>query len=111
MSSAFPIPVGASVDLAIGVSHRTLLSARGKVVCVQPKIAGNFSVAIAFECLSVACVPYQHRDSESLSAFGSIEAITGELYANRTDSDLFLGGEGLRVPGREGTLIHDRTKG
>ncbi len=54
LSSAFPIPVGSTVDLAIGASHRTLLSARGKVVRVEAKIAGNFSVAIAFECLSVA---------------------------------------------------------
>jgi hypothetical protein len=54
LSSAFPIPVGSTVDLAIGASHRTLLSARGKVVRVEAKIAGDFSVAIAFECLSVA---------------------------------------------------------
>ncbi len=54
LSSAFPIPVGSTVDLAIGASHRTLLSARGKVVRVEAKITGNFSVAIAFECLSVA---------------------------------------------------------
>ena len=54
LSSAFPIPVGSTVDLAIGVSHLTLLSARGKVVRVEAKIAGSFSVAIAFECLSIA---------------------------------------------------------
>ena len=54
LSSAFPIPEGSTVDLAIGVSHLTLLSARGKVVRVQPMIAGNFAVAIAFECLSLA---------------------------------------------------------
>jgi PilZ domain-containing protein len=54
LSSAFPIPEGSTVDLAIGVSHMTFLSARGKVVRVQPKIAGNFAVAIAFECLSLA---------------------------------------------------------
>jgi hypothetical protein len=54
LSSAFPIPEGITVDLAIGVSHLTLLSARGKVVRVQPKLSGTFGVAIAFECLSLA---------------------------------------------------------
>jgi c-di-GMP-binding flagellar brake protein YcgR len=54
LSSAFPIPEGSTVDLAIGVWHVTFLSARGKVVRVQPKIAGNFDVAVAFECLSLA---------------------------------------------------------
>jgi hypothetical protein len=54
LSSAFPIPEGSTVDLAIGVSHVTFLSAWGKVVRVEAKIAGNLSVAIAFECLSVA---------------------------------------------------------
>jgi len=54
LSSAVPIPEGSTVDLAIGVSHVTLLSARGKVVRVQSKIEGNLAVAIAFECLSLA---------------------------------------------------------
>jgi hypothetical protein len=54
LSSAFPIPEGSNVNLAIGVSHVTFLSARGKVVRVEAKIAGNFAVAIAFQCLSVA---------------------------------------------------------
>jgi len=54
LSSAFPIPEGSTVNLAIGVSHVTFLSARGKVVRVEAKIAGNFAVAIAFQCLSVA---------------------------------------------------------
>ena len=43
-----------TVDLAIEVSHVTFLSARGKVVRVEAKIAGNSSVAIAFKSLSVA---------------------------------------------------------
>jgi PilZ domain len=54
LSSAVPIPEGATVDLAIGVPHLTLLSARGKVVRVQPKLSGTFAVAIVFECLSLA---------------------------------------------------------
>ena len=54
LSTAFPIPEGSTVDLAIGVSHVTFLSARGKVVRVEAKVAGNFAVAIAFQCLSVA---------------------------------------------------------
>jgi hypothetical protein len=54
LSSTFPIPEGSTVDLAIGVSHVTFLSARGKVVRVEAKIAGNFAVAIAFQCLSVS---------------------------------------------------------
>ena len=53
LSSAFPIPEGSTVDLAIGASYLTLLSARGKVVRVQPMSAGTFAVAIAFECLSL----------------------------------------------------------
>jgi hypothetical protein len=44
------------VHLAIGVPHLTLLSARGKVV--QPKLSGTFAVAIVFECLSLARVPW-----------------------------------------------------
>ena len=51
LSSAYLIPEGSTVELAIGVSHRPLLSARGKVVRVQPTISGNFAVAIAFEHL------------------------------------------------------------
>jgi hypothetical protein len=54
LSSAVPIPEGSTVDLGIGVSHVTLLSARGRVVRVQAKVARTFSVAIAFQCLSLA---------------------------------------------------------
>jgi hypothetical protein len=54
LSSASPIPEGTTVDLSIGVPHLTLLSARGKVVRVLPKLSGAFAVAIAFECLSLA---------------------------------------------------------
>jgi PilZ domain len=61
LSSDFPIPEGSTVDLAIGVSHVTFLSARGKVVRVEAKIAGNFSVAVAFECLSLAWVAVYKR--------------------------------------------------
>jgi hypothetical protein len=53
LSSAFPIPEGTTVDLAIGSPHLTLLSARGKVVRVQPKLSGTFAVALVFECLSL----------------------------------------------------------
>jgi hypothetical protein len=51
LSSAFLIPEGSAVELAIGISHRPLLSARGKVVRAQPRISGNFAVAIAFDWL------------------------------------------------------------
>ena len=53
LTSAFLIPEGLAVDVAVGVAHLpkpgTQLSARGKVLRVQPKPAGNFSVAIAFD--------------------------------------------------------------
>jgi hypothetical protein len=51
LSSDSLIPEGSTVELTIGVSHRRLLSARGKVVRAQPTISGNFAVAIAFEHL------------------------------------------------------------
>jgi hypothetical protein len=51
LSSAFLIREGSTVELTIGVSHRPLLSARGKVVRAQPTVSGNFAVAIAFENL------------------------------------------------------------
>jgi hypothetical protein len=47
------IPEGATVEVAVGVAHTTdpgiLLSARGKVLRVQPKLAGDFAVAIRLE--------------------------------------------------------------
>jgi hypothetical protein len=53
LTSAFLIPEGSPVDVTVGVAHLpkpgTQLSARGKVLRVQPKPAGNFSVAIAFD--------------------------------------------------------------
>jgi hypothetical protein len=53
LSSAFLIPEGAVVEVSVGVSHLTdpgiLLSARGKVLRVQPKVTGDFSVAIKLE--------------------------------------------------------------
>lgn len=53
LTSAFLIPEGSAVDVTVGVAHLpkpgSQLSARGKVLRVQPKPAGNFSVAIAFD--------------------------------------------------------------
>jgi hypothetical protein len=53
LTSAFLIPEGSAVDVTVGVAHLpkpgTQLSARGKVLRVQPKPAGHFSVAIAFD--------------------------------------------------------------
>jgi hypothetical protein len=53
LSSAFPIPEGSTVEVTIGVAQlpqaSEQLSARGKVVRVQPKTTGDFAVAIAFE--------------------------------------------------------------
>jgi hypothetical protein len=53
LSSAFLIPEGSTVEVAVGAAHRPdpgiQLSARGKVLRVQPKASGNFAVAIAFE--------------------------------------------------------------
>jgi hypothetical protein len=53
LSSAFLIPEGSTVEVAVEVAHLpepgTQLSARGKVLRVQPGISGNFAVAIAFE--------------------------------------------------------------
>jgi hypothetical protein len=53
LSSAFLIPQGSTVDVAVGVPTRArpgvLLSARGKVLRVQPKASGGFGVAIKLE--------------------------------------------------------------
>jgi len=53
LSSAFLIPEGSVVEVAIGVAHLpqadAQLSARGKVLRVQPKATGGFAVAIGFE--------------------------------------------------------------
>jgi hypothetical protein len=53
LSSAFLIPEGSTVEVAVGVAHLPdpgiQLSARGKVLRVQPKVSGNFAVAIALE--------------------------------------------------------------
>jgi PilZ domain len=53
LSSAFPISEGSKVEVAIGVAHLpqpgTQLTARGTVLRVQPRAAGDFAVSIAFE--------------------------------------------------------------
>jgi hypothetical protein len=52
LSSEFVIPEGSPVELAVGVAHLPdhgmLLTAKGKVLRIQPKASGNFAVAI--EC-------------------------------------------------------------
>jgi hypothetical protein len=52
LTSAYLIPVGSSVELTVGArqlsDNRVPLTARGKVLRVQPQAAGNFAVAI--EC-------------------------------------------------------------
>ena len=53
LSSDSLIPEGATVEVAVGVTHAPdpgiLLSARGKVLRVQPKLAGDYAVAIRLE--------------------------------------------------------------
>ena len=53
LSSNFPIPEGSTVDVAVGVQHTAdpgiLLSARGTVLRAQPKVTGDFTVAIQLE--------------------------------------------------------------
>jgi hypothetical protein len=53
LSSAFPIPEGSVVDVAVRVAALpqpgTEMSARGKVLRVQPKETGDFSVAVVFD--------------------------------------------------------------
>jgi PilZ domain-containing protein len=53
LSSAFLIPEGSAVEVSVGVEHLPdpgiLLNARGKVLRVQPKEAGDFAVAILLE--------------------------------------------------------------
>jgi hypothetical protein len=53
LSSAFLIPEGSMVEVALGAAGLAAadaqMSARGKVVRVQPKATGDFAVAIAFE--------------------------------------------------------------
>jgi len=53
LSSAFLIPEGSMVEVAVGIPAPArpgvLLSARGKVLRVQPKASGGFGVAIKLE--------------------------------------------------------------
>jgi PilZ domain len=53
LSSDLLIPEGATVEVEVGVAHTPdpgiLLSARGKVLRVQPKLAGDYAVAIRLE--------------------------------------------------------------
>jgi hypothetical protein len=53
LSSAFLIPEGSVVDVAVRVAALpqpgTEMSARGKVLRVQPKETGDFSVAVVFD--------------------------------------------------------------
>ena len=53
LSSASLIPQGSMVEVAVGVAtlpdNGVQLSARGKVLRVEPATMGNFAVAIAFE--------------------------------------------------------------
>jgi hypothetical protein len=53
LSSAFRIPEGSVVDVAVRVAALpqpgTEMTARGKVIRVEPKPTGNFSVAVVFD--------------------------------------------------------------
>jgi hypothetical protein len=53
LSSAFLIPEGSAVEVSVGVDHLPdpgiLLNARGKVLRVQPRSSGDFSVAIKLD--------------------------------------------------------------
>ena len=69
VSSAFLIPEGSAVEVSIGVEHLPdpgiLLSARGKVLRVQPKDTGDFSVAIQLD--GAFRLPLAQRESPSVS--------------------------------------------
>jgi len=53
LSSAFLIPEGSEVDVAVRVAALpqpgTEMTARGRVIRVEPKSTGNFSVAVVFD--------------------------------------------------------------
>jgi len=53
LSSAFLIPEGSTVEVSVGVDHLPdpgiLLNARGKVLRVQPRSSGDFSIAIKLD--------------------------------------------------------------
>jgi hypothetical protein len=53
LSSAFLIPEGSEVDVAVRVAALpqpgTEMTARGKVIRVEPKPTGSFSVAVVFD--------------------------------------------------------------
>jgi hypothetical protein len=53
LSSAFLIPEGSEVEVAVRVAALpqpgTEMSARGKVIRVEPKPTGNFSLAVVFD--------------------------------------------------------------
>jgi hypothetical protein len=69
VSSAFLIPEGSAVEVSIGVEHMPdpgiLLSARGKVLRVQPKDTGDFSVAIQLD--GAFRLPFAQPESPSVS--------------------------------------------
>lgn len=68
VSSAFLIPEGSAVEVSIGVEHMQdpgiLLSARGRVLRVQPKGTGDFSVAIQLD--GAFRLPFAQRESASV---------------------------------------------
>jgi len=72
LSSAFLIPEGSEVDVAVRVAALpqpgTEMSARGRVLRVQPKETGDFSVAVVFDR------PIEFRFDLKSEASGPIEA-------------------------------------
>jgi hypothetical protein len=91
LSSAFLISEGSNVEVAIGVAHLpqpgTQLSARGKVLRVQPRITGDFAVAIAFE----RPFEFSPQTPSSGSNYQGLELLARKNVTVVSDQSLYLG--------------------
>ena len=87
LSSAFLIPEGSVVDVAVRVAALpqpgTEMTARGKVLRVQPKETGDFSVAVVFDR------PIEFRFDLKSEGSGQIE---GRRIAQRKTKAATAGG-------------------
>lgn len=96
LSSAFLIPEGSSVEVAVGAAHLPQPSApvnvRGKVLRVQPKASGDFSVAIAFE-----------RPIEL-----SLQGLNSGSHGKGTEKGLERQGEDPRLPQGKNRIVSCR---
>jgi len=100
LSSAFLIPEGSAVEVSIGVEHLAdpgiLLNARGKVLRVQPKDTGDFSVAIRLD--GAFSLPLtERRPPTTCKAERQMLAERAAFIASRTNRAVMNRGMHLRL--------------